>query len=56
MFINGESFVVGEEDKAILCTLAEQRQLTPDQVENSSDDVLEALCIWHEDGWIDLIQ
>jgi 50S ribosomal protein L16 3-hydroxylase len=56
MFINGESFVVGEEDKAILCTLAEQRQLTPDQVQNSSDDVLEAFCIWYEDGWVDLIQ
>lgn len=54
VFINGESFSVGKTDKPILSLLANQRSLTPDQIATASEDVLEAFCIWYEDGWLEL--
>lgn len=54
IFINGESFNVGREDKAILTKLANQRQLSSEEMAEASDDVVEAFCIWYEDGWLDL--
>lgn len=54
IFINGESFAVGAADKTILSLLANQRHLTAEQLERASEDVLEAFCIWYEDGWLEL--
>ena len=54
IFINGESFNVGREDKAILTKLANQRYLSAEEMIEASDDVIEAFCIWYEDGWLNL--
>lgn len=54
VFINGESFTVGKADKQILSQLANQRFLSPEDLVKASEDVLEAFCIWYEDGWLEL--
>lgn len=54
VFINGESFAIGKEDKASLVKLANQRQLDGKDMAEVSDDVMEALCMWYEDGWLNL--
>ncbi|CAN5720417.1 cupin domain-containing protein [soil metagenome] len=54
VFINGESFSVGKEDKLILSKLANQRKLGATDIATASDDVIEAFCIWYEDGWLEL--
>jgi len=54
IFINGESFAVGSGDKALLTALANDRRLQGTAVATASADVLEALQIWYEDGWIEL--
>ena len=54
VFINGESFAVGRADKAVLDALANQRALTGSEVAGASDDVLDALYTWYQDGWIEL--
>jgi 50S ribosomal protein L16 3-hydroxylase len=54
VFINGESFAVGRADKAVLCALADQRRLDGAQVAGATEDVLEALYTWYQDGWIEL--
>lgn len=56
IFINGESFKVGREDKLVLNKLANQRHLDAKDMAEASDDVLEAFCIWYEDGWLNLIK
>ena len=54
VFVNGESFAVGKEDKLSLTTLANQRFLEGSEVASASADVMEALCMWYEDGWLEL--
>jgi 50S ribosomal protein L16 3-hydroxylase len=54
VFINGESFAVGRADKATLEALANERGLEGATVAAASDDVLEALYTWYQDGWIEL--
>ncbi|MFC3110460.1 JmjC domain-containing protein [Undibacterium arcticum] len=54
IFINGESFAVGSADKVLLTALANDRELPGASVATASADVLEALQIWYEDGWIAL--
>jgi len=54
VFINGESFAVGRADKATLEALANERGLDGATVAAASDDVLEALYTWYQDGWIEL--
>ncbi len=54
VFINGESFAIGKDDKASLVKLANQRQLDGKDMAEVSDDVMEALCMWYEDGWLNL--
>lgn len=56
VFINGESFAVGREDKVALASLANARKLSNVEVGGVSQDVLEALHTWYEDGWIELGQ
>ena len=54
VFINGESFEVGRADKVLLDYLANERLLTGAQAATASDDVLEALYTWYQDGWVEL--
>ncbi|MES2151761.1 MAG: cupin domain-containing protein [Pseudomonadota bacterium] len=54
VFINGESFAVGRADKAVLDVLANARRLDGAALAGASDDVLEALYTWYQDGWIEL--
>jgi 50S ribosomal protein L16 3-hydroxylase len=54
VFINGESFAVGRTDKVVLDVLANQRALQGELLASASDDVLEALYTWYQDGWIEL--
>ncbi len=54
VFINGESFAVGRADKAVLDALANERALPGALVAGASDDVMEALYTWYQDGWLEL--
>ena len=54
VFINGESFAVGRADKVVLDVLANERGLPGNLLDQASDDVLEALYTWYQDGWIEL--
>jgi 50S ribosomal protein L16 3-hydroxylase len=54
VFINGESFAVGRADKVLLDMLANSRSLEGAALANASDDVVEALYTWYQDGWIEL--
>jgi 50S ribosomal protein L16 3-hydroxylase len=54
VFINGESFAVGKEDKLLLNKFANQRYLDGEDIATASVDVREAFCMWYEDGWLEL--
>ena len=54
VFINGESFAVGRADKVVLDALANQRRLDGALIDKATDDVLEALYTWYQDGWLEL--
>lgn len=54
VFINGESFAAGRADKAILDVLANERKLDGTALAKASDDVMEALYVWYQDGWVEL--
>ncbi len=54
VFINGESFAAGAEDKVSLCVLADERRLDGEAASQVSTDVLEALYTWYEDGWVNV--
>ena len=52
VFINGESFAVGRHDKRVLEALANERALDGAALAGASDDVVEALYTWYQDGWL----
>ncbi|HZV67288.1 MAG TPA: cupin domain-containing protein [Telluria sp.] len=54
VFINGESFAVGRADKLLLDALANRRALDGAALAGASDDVMEALYTWYQDGWLEL--
>lgn len=54
VFINGESFAVGRADKAVLDVLANERHIAGAVLDKATDDVLEALYTWYQDGWVEL--
>jgi 50S ribosomal protein L16 3-hydroxylase len=54
VFINGESFAVGRADKPVLDVLANTRSLEGGMLGQASDDVLDALYTWYQDGWLEL--
>ena len=54
VFINGESFSVSRADKALLDVLANERRLAGAALANASDDVMDALYTWYQDGWLEL--
>jgi 50S ribosomal protein L16 3-hydroxylase len=54
VFINGESFAIGRADKATLEALANARALDGAALAQASEDVMEALYTWYQDGWLEL--
>ncbi len=54
VFINGESFAAGRADKAVLDVLANERRIDGAALASATDDVLEALYAWYQDGWVEL--
>ena len=54
VFINGESFAVGRDDKNLLSALADNRCLDKIGLQHASQDVLEAFHAWYQDGWLEL--
>lgn len=56
VFINGESFVVTGKDSTCLKTLADQRLLQPDSLIGVSQDVIDSLNHWYNQGWLEKIE
>lgn len=54
LFINGEAFSLRREDKPSLVMLADERRLDGPAVTCASNDVVEALHSWYQDGWLKL--
>lgn len=54
VFINGESFAIGRADKATLELLANTRALDGSALATASEDVMDALYTWYQDGWLEL--
>jgi 50S ribosomal protein L16 3-hydroxylase len=54
VFINGESFAIGKADKTTLEALANHRALEGAELASASDDVMDALYAWYQDGWLEL--
>lgn len=54
IFINGESFTATRADKAVLDLLADRRALDGKEIATAGIDVLEALHLWYQDGWLNL--
>jgi 50S ribosomal protein L16 3-hydroxylase len=52
VFINGESFMVGGKDAAVLRLLADDRCISGAQVKRLSQDAHEALIDWASEGWL----
>ena len=52
IFINGESFDTGTEDRPVLRLLADQHRLSGEQTGLASADVEEALYTWYTHGWL----
>ncbi|CAN7583072.1 JmjC domain-containing protein [Acidovorax sp. LjRoot117] len=51
VFINGESYRAAGRDATLMRRLADQRQLTARELAKASDDALELLSSWCDDGW-----
>ncbi|HAT32299.1 MAG TPA: cupin, partial [Janthinobacterium sp.] len=54
VFINGESFAIGRADKVTLEALANERALAGAALAGASEDVMDALYTWYQDGWLEL--
>ncbi len=54
IFFNGESFGVQGSDRTLLIQLANNRRLDGASMATASQDMKETLCVWYEDGWIEL--
>lgn len=52
LFINGESFRADSSDQALLRRLADERELPAGALDAASEDLLESLLQWCEDGWL----
>jgi 50S ribosomal protein L16 3-hydroxylase len=52
VFINGESFAMSRKDKKLLVDLADLRELDGTAIATGSEDVLDALYVWYQDGWV----
>ncbi len=54
IFMNGESFAVTGVDKNLLTQLADTQTLNGDALTAASTDMQETLCLWYEDGCVNL--
>jgi 50S ribosomal protein L16 3-hydroxylase len=45
---------MGRADKAVLDVLANERRIEGELLDSATDDVLEALYTWYQDGWVEL--
>jgi len=54
VFINGMSFEVEPQDRALLARLANDRSLPGELVGAARADVAEALYTWYQDGWLEI--
>ncbi|MGN6703430.1 MAG: winged helix domain-containing protein, partial [Burkholderiaceae bacterium] len=52
LFLNGESYQMGMQDRALLKRFADLRALEPADIAGASTDVREALHQWYGDGWL----
>ena len=52
LFINGESFQAEASDQALLRQFADARELPAGALNGASEDLLESLHQWHDDGWL----
>ncbi len=52
VFINGESYLAGGRDAALMRRLADQRGLDARELARASDDALDLLASWCEAGWV----
>ena len=52
IFINGESYLAGGRDATLMRKLADTRALSRKDLATASDDALELLSSWFEDGWV----
>jgi 50S ribosomal protein L16 3-hydroxylase len=52
VFINGESFLAAGSDAKLMRKLADERELSADQVKKLSEGARELLAQWGEDGWL----
>ena len=55
VFINGEGFAAGSQDRKALALLADQRRLSGAGFAGATDDVQEALYAWYRNGWLTLV-
>ncbi|MGV3741375.1 MAG: JmjC domain-containing protein [Burkholderiaceae bacterium] len=53
-FINGESFQVTSADQKMLRLMADDRELSAEQMRAAGKDIEEALYQWYRDGWMEL--
>ena len=51
IFINGESYRAGGKDATLMRRLANQRYLSSKDIQRASDEALELLSIWCDNGW-----
>ena len=51
IFINGESYRAGGKDATLMRRLANQRYLSSKDIQRASDEALELLSNWCDDGW-----
>ena len=51
IFINGESYRAAGKDATLMRRLANQRYLSAKDIQRASDEALELLSIWCDDGW-----
>ena len=52
IFINGESYLAGGRDATLMRKLADTRGLSRKDLATASDDALELLSSWLDDGWV----
>ena len=52
IFINGESYLAGGRDATLMRKLADTQALSRKDLATASDDALELLSSWFDDGWV----
>ena len=52
IFINGESYLAAGKDAVLMRKLADNRALSRADLAKASDDALELLSVWFDDGWV----